>query len=329
MTPKKSKPAYVEYGGLTTAPGPLVCEGTKLQTFFVKADKAKLRALTAQLFDEPSGGEVDARPMFGAVQFTFGRIERITPASPFDRKGGVTELQTAIWVPSLVMPRVRSPRRLPFPASAIPYIWLEDPLSIATGREMYGYPKNYGHTIFPGEQPGVGNPDAYRLTGYAIEKEGPKASPKESLLFEMAPKPRSAAAAADPEGAEGREFKSFRELARHVAGVLMDKPEDEPAAEELRDLRLPEPTINQLFLRQFRDPENGLLASQQQVVKAPAVIKDFKGARLLGGHDFNLYPHDSHPIGDQLGIADGPTLVAFEVEFDFVITEGEVLWSST
>lgn len=322
---------YVDYGGLTTAPGPLKCTGTRLSTFFCSADKDRLRELCRQMFDEPSGGEIRVEPLFAAVQVTYGIIDRIRPAPPFDAYGNVTERQTAIWIPVLV----HRDGHLPFFAAAIPYIWLEDPLSVATGREMYGYPKNWGLTRFPDEmEDGLA---AFVLKAYTIDRYAPDSKPSMKRLLSVTPPATPAARAVAAEDAEVDAedmHEAFAGLVAELreAGVGPDLPRELRAAEDGSVMgkvfaSVFRPGINQLFLRQFRSPRNGSVASQQEIIRCPARIGRFSGLTRLPRHEVEVVPADSHPLRD-LDMASGQTVLAFEVRFDFTVEVGEVLWSA-
>ena len=59
MSDTDSLPAYVEFGGLGSAPGPLQCDDTTLYVFGLQADHAKMDALCQRVFNTPTGGAVD------------------------------------------------------------------------------------------------------------------------------------------------------------------------------------------------------------------------------------------------------------------------------
>ena len=335
-----TRPEYVEYGGMTNAPGPLDCEGARLWSFWARADRGRLRALCRRMFTEPTGGAVDAHPLFGAVQITFGEIARITPGSPYDRRGHVTERQVGIWLPVLVLRR----GALPFIGSAIPYMWLEDPLSVASGRENYGYPKNWGWTLLPGE---AQEPEVLALDTYGIEHYDPASKPARRRLLEVRP----AEGEQSPEGAgpRGESYETFDGMLRAAFAALsehdlaaprgrageLELPGGEGSdgeaavpvpAEALADLS--RSTINQVFLKQFRSARDVPEAALLQVTKVPAAVTAFHGSRKLRGHDLTVHAVDSHPLGAELGLGDSRLLFGTEARFDFTIEAGTVIWSS-
>lgn len=143
---------FVEQGGLATAPGPLDCTGTRMFGFWARADRDSLASLCDAVFAGPSDDRVVVRPLLPWVLITFVRIERIV-SRPFAEVGWLSEREVVIWVPALVFrPPAGLPRRLRrwwlvprhVPAAMVPCMWLDNPISIASGREVYGYPKAWG-----------------------------------------------------------------------------------------------------------------------------------------------------------------------------------------
>ena len=178
--------AYVEYGGLTNAPGPLLCEGTTLYGFWARCDRDRLEQLCRKVFDEPSGGAVRVTPLLDHAVITFGLIEGITPQTPpFNELGVVAERHAAIWIPV----RCRGPEGTPAIGVFLPYLWLDDPISVASGREVYGYAKNWGWPRFAGDgvtrARGSSPPRRFQLDAHAIRAYGRKEHPSRQRLFEI------------------------------------------------------------------------------------------------------------------------------------------------
>ena len=82
----------------------------------------------------------------------------------------------------------------------------------------------------------------------------------------------------------------------------------------------------QIFLKQFRSVTDGVAASQQQITDGGVMLKSISGRPLIGDFDFTLHDLDSHPLTKELGVKCQTTHVAFEIEMDFVLNDGRVLW---
>jgi hypothetical protein len=87
--------------------------------------------------------------------------------------------------------------------------------------------------------------------------------------------------------------------------------------------------VQQIFLRQFRSPEGGDVASELQIVTAPArIVPGTLKPHTLGPHRLELERLASHPLERELGLEAGPLGPCFRVEMDFRVEAGRVLWSA-
>lgn len=152
-------PRFVDYSGLICLPPAFDSLDTSLWGFWAEADGAKLDALLRRLFAEPSGGEVDYRPLGSHVMLSWGRIGSVNSMTPpFDKMGAVEEDQVAVWIPVAQVKRTGDELEAQRFAMFVAYIWLDNPMSLATGREVFGYPKSWGWPTFPS-----GEPDRFTL----------------------------------------------------------------------------------------------------------------------------------------------------------------------
>ena len=221
---------------------------------------------------------------------TFGLIEGIRPqTAPFDAMGVVAERHAAIWIPV----RCRGPEGTPAVGVFLPYLWLDDPISIASGREVYGYAKNWGWPRFAGD--GItrsrtpGPPKRFQLDAHAIREYGRDeraAAPAPARDHPLGPA-RHAARLGDA----GRPRRPRRHgplvAGDAVAGCATSSTTSATALADLRSLLRSE--VPQIFLRQFRDPSTPGAASQLQIVTAPArIVPGSFSARALGGHRLDV-----------------------------------------
>jgi hypothetical protein len=296
------EPEYVEYGSLATVPGPLRCLGSTQWGFLAEADRDRLDALCRRVFAEPSGGEVDLRPLGSHVLITLGRIERIvSEVAPFERMGSSPEGQAAVWVPL-----VRNEELLLF----TPYMWVDNPISLASGREMYGFAKAFGWLELPGSDPAPAGLDVF---GMDFDRDE---SPSRRPLLRLEPGKRV-------EPAE-LAWTGLLDLARHLRGAV--EAGLRLAESIVDDVR--RNAVRQAFLYQARSPADGRRAALQQLTEVAYRVLRFSGRPL--GHEFRLTvsPLDSHPLGAELGLADQTIRYAFRAESDFVVEPGRVLWDS-
>jgi hypothetical protein len=307
---------YVDYGALMTPPAPFRSLDTTLYGFWARVDEAKVSALCKKVFDQPSHGAVRCRPLGAHAMITWGFIGSVVSQTPdYDKRGAVTEPQVAVWVPvGLREPGSRDERFAMF----IPYIWLDNPMSLATGRELFGYPKSWG---WP-ERPTPDGPQVWKLDVFGLNYGGDAHAARHPLL-----EVRQRGALED---AVESDLSSLWEVARDAAGrlfesdrVLLDLELGPSFVDDLLHERMPG-----VFLKQFRDVRDGLGASLQQVVQADYEIVRLRAKPLLLEHELTVHKLDSHPVGEELGLADQTLGLAYEVVMDFNVGAGRVLWDA-
>ena len=347
--------SYVEHGGLAAPPGPLLCEDATLWAFLVRADSRQLARECKRVLEIPSNRAVRVYPLLPAVLLIFARLGTVTSTTcPYTLVGHVPEQEVAVFVPVVVRTR-RGPRVMPAPrrrfpprigslarvrfAAFITYMFLDNPMSIAAGREIYGYPKNWGWPTFADEPPekhqgpfttprpkdvSLGS---LALDAFAIPSFSPDATPDRHRLLTLTPDEeqtsRSGVALESPLAAADW-------MREQVYGTAGRGRRLRAAILKRLEARLPPITVNQLFIRQLRAAGGGLGADHQDVLTAPATIKrgSWRHAGSLPAYDVQINELASHRIGYRLGIRSGPTIAAFKAQFDFTVGAATTLWKA-
>jgi len=313
-------PEYVSYGGLTTCPSPVNCTGSTLYAFFLSGDHACLRDLCTRVFGSPSSGAVEIRPALSQVMLTFGEVEKIEPQMPpWSQMGYATERQVALWIPAV---RIRNlvPVQLGW---FVPYMLVDNPLSLCGGREIYGFNKAWGWIGLPRE--GAAAP--FTLAAYGGDYDGNEPAGKHDLLSVTGP--ASTLSVADEAPLSGLEdvVAAVQGALTSPGPALADSVHFELAGTVFEQiLRLGGPP--QFYLRQFRSIEDGLESDPQQITSSAITLKRIEVRRLSGAYAFALNHLDSHPIGAELGVEDQSPYLALEMKSDFVLENGTVLWQA-
>ncbi|MDX6726289.1 MAG: hypothetical protein QOK49_1094 [Baekduia sp.] len=314
------RPGYVEFGGLASAPGPLQCDDTTLYVFGLKGDHAKLDALCRRVFQAPTGGAVDYRPLGDNVIVTFGVVGAIRPTlEPWRSMGSVREPQVGFWIP---VARVEDEGDKcvgqdfgMFCAAMM----LDNPISLLSGREDYGYPKTMGWSAMPAD----GDLAApFTLDVFGMDY-GTGEPPTRRRLMELTPSGKELSEAELALGDILAVGEWLKELLFDQPGVDLGLHFAYEFGKALHAHR-----VNQVFLKQVRATEDGHRADVQQVVVAPAVTKNIKVSQLEHDYDLTLEHLDSHPLHDELGIADQRVTLAMKMHFDFLIEAGQVRWQA-
>jgi hypothetical protein len=319
----KSVADYVEYGSLATVPGPLRCEEVTQWCFPLQADPERLEELCRSVFAEPTGGEIDLRPLSSRVLLTLGRVGRIvSEQSPFSTMGWSPEGQAAIWVP---VGRFREEGEKLIAQEMLmftPYMWVDNPISLSSGREMYGFPKAFGWVELPAEDGVAGD---LRLDVFGMDFEREEAPSRRPLVrITRGERVHELTDVA---------WSALRDIGRHLRRL----PERDDggslrfglhfAESMLQDAR--ERGVRQVFLHQLRSVEDGKVAALQQVTEATYHVTAVRGAPLEHEYAIDLSPLDSHPIGRVLGLASQRTRHAFRTESRFVLRAGSVRWDAS
>jgi uncharacterized protein with NAD-binding domain and iron-sulfur cluster len=306
-------PQYVEYGGIASAAGPFECTDATLDAFLLQADHAHLRALCAKVFGGPSGGAVDYRPLGSHVMLTFGDMKVRSSRTEI---GYVRERHAAFWVMTAAVTRSNGAvvgQRL---AAFVPSMFVDNPISLVGGREIYGFAKHGAKLTFPSDH----KPIPYAVDAYGGQFGAQVQADYHRLLEVSGP-------ALEHTEVSWRNASEFIDVVRKSVGAA--RPDHVSLSVTFaRDVveELVRHTARQVFLRQFRAPDNSVLASPSQVVEAKSLIHNLRGGPLNGHYYFALHPLDSHPLGDDLGLVSQNVPLAFRVQMDFTQEAGMVVW---
>jgi len=312
---------YVEYGSLASVPGPLHCQGVTQWCFPLKADPERLTDLCSRVFAGPSASAEEIRPLGSHVTLTLGRIERIvSEQEPFTSMGWAAESQAAVWIP---VGRVHIDGERPIAQDLLmftPFMWVDNPISLVSGREMYGFPKAMGWFDLPA--PGA-EAEALGLDVFGMQKYDSDEEARRQPLVRITRGPREHELADVAWSTLLHVGRHLRELAEgeHRASVGLGWEFAEHVVENLRA-----GNVKQLFLRQARAIEDGALATLQQVTEASYHMIKVGGAPL--GHEYHveLSALASHPLVAELGVTSQSTAFAFRTESEFVLERGSVIW---
>lgn len=315
---------YIPRGGEQTFAPPFVQTGTKLSGWLMPAELGAQQAMVDRYLNAPMGGAsgFTYRAMMPAVLFAIAPIASTRSLTEPDAGYGYTpETDVAFW--ALVgrgheeSGRWVLDRLLWF----LPYVFVDVPMTMATGREVYGYPKELAYLAWPKDE---ADPLVLRAETMVL----PVYSPETKLV--RAPILEVKKTSAEPSLIE-RLGEAFGSLAGGLAhlGVKADLEILEKLEASLAKLEIP-----MVFLKQFRDVVDPHAACYQAIIESPARLASIPiGWPTL--HEVAITVHDyaSHPIATELGLGtpvDGSLTVSvpigFEVHFDFVVELGQQVW---
>ena len=351
-------PEYVDRGGRQVWRPPYTARGAEVFGFVVQCDQEAIDRLLRRDLVEPSRGAVDYRCAHDHVMVVFAKIGELSSDERRDsQRGYVSECEVAVWC--LAADVLAGGRLLWY----LPYVFVDSGQAAASGREVYGYPKQMAE--FEGNFPeSLAKPGTTTVQAQAIASYG---RDQEAVL-----QPMISATRAKGAGDDGSELDALRQLFVGGLGVDTTLPfgaRPRPSA-TITSLDAPPPRAAQqrtpaawaarrvidtlsgrglrfgaerlvldmmaspmlVFLKQFRDVACPTKACYQAVVEAPLGVH--AGGAQYHPLDAQLYQivfgnYDSHPIADELGVkADKPlqAAFAFNARFDFDIELGYEVW---
>ena len=105
-----------------------------------------MQRLCDRVLKDPTGGALRyVVPRLAPVILTFGTIAGLRSLHPSHcDRGSASEPEAAIWVPTIAQ-RYEAGRYVDeHLAIFMPYLWVDDPIAFASGREVYGFAKTQG-----------------------------------------------------------------------------------------------------------------------------------------------------------------------------------------
>jgi hypothetical protein len=309
---------YLEYGGLTSIPGPFRCRDARIVLLPLKADPATLDALCTSVLGAPVGGPTYAR-VGGFVLLSFGTMtvssesKNVSPlfATAYADMGTSPESHVALWVPVVARGPADGSAPTDLYAVFLPVMWVDNPVSLVGGREIYGIAKQWG---------GIDISQDFRTCSLEVfgGTFGATARTGSHPLLTVAPGTGvHPVHMAELAAAEARQMARDG-LARLVAGEV-DLP-DAPLLHSMASALVGH-EFDQVALRQFRIPEDdGSTGSPPELVGLTTRFHSV--AHEFLGHDYRVDVTSvaSHPLSTMFGIASQTAPFAIEVTADFTLS---------
>jgi hypothetical protein len=163
-------PEYVDRGGRQVWRPPYTARDTEAYGFVVPCHRTAIDALLRRDLNEPSRGAVDYRCAHEDVVVLFAKIDRLSSADQRDsQRGYVSEREVSVWC---IAADVLAGGRLVW---YLPYVFVDSGQAAASGREVYGYPKQMAvfEDDFPARLADHGTTTTTVVEAQAIAQYGP------------------------------------------------------------------------------------------------------------------------------------------------------------
>ena len=326
-------PRFVQPGGSQTYPQPLDLKNCHLFSFVLEADATALRQICDTYLNDPVNGQVTYVPLASCAMLMVAMIGKISCVnSPPEQQFWLPETDIAFWVPVLAG---KTEGGLFIAESLqwfLPYVFVDNTWAVASGREIYGYPKAMSSFALPSPA----DPDHFRVDTLTVKTFGPDSEATWQRLFEI-----------DRVGSLGgnlftRTFHDLMEAGEaFLKAMIADRLLPIPGLGLIEELFqfVAHGTMPMVFLKQFRDARVGTNACYQAVVEAPARITTFRSAGEIGAdYQVTIHSYASHPIVADLGLLgtvntatndwSGKVLSAWYADFDFQTLDASRIWTA-
>jgi hypothetical protein len=304
--------SWIGHGAVCPTP-PVSFSNVRGHVFGVNACRRAIQCLVDELLTPAAQGVVKYWCPAGGALITFNDAERC--ASTMDRIGWMPGREVAIWV--LLIEERKEP---PFgirPVLWAPYIFIDTDLGMVPGREIWGWPKAFGHVAMATDTPGLPAHFGVRATIFRTFDPDLQGEVVE-LIGVTGTKPLELG---DPTWRNGAD----------VVSALADELLGDFAGELLRMLSI-EPVLPAMALKQFRDVIDPTAVCFRALVNAPCRFTQFRGGHLLADtFTLTIETCASHAIAKDLGIETQsrstliPVRWAAALDFDFLAENGSAI----
>lgn len=312
--------------GSMAFPAPFELDGARFNSFVYTADQKKLQKVCDQWFNIPSNGEVRYEPLLPIVLVTFSDYQRSGPdVLPYKNWGFVKYKEVIFSIFTVRLIKKGGIWLADHVGALVPYIFVDDPLVMAAGREVYGMPKMMANIQVPENTEG------------ALQKFGIEAIStfqfNPNMEFHKIPIAGVEQEKGSDQGKEPHRWAdmktAFKELKQLIFGADHITLPDFDLLIEIGEI-FAEQKLPFSSLRQLRSIDSSETAAYQSIVDFYARMKRFDGAGLLhGNYPLDLPENALFPIAEDLGLKNGQLAdAAFWLEWDFVFETGTEVWAN-
>jgi hypothetical protein len=343
MYTSSAAPLYVDLPGTATYPQPYNMLEAVARVYLLEAKAAVLQASVDQWLNSPNVAINDvydyvALPWVAMVTMPIGKVSSIQGTGYFSGYSEETDVAFAV-----LLAAYRNEMVDHF-AVGFPFVLVDNPVTMVTGREVFGYRKALGtYEFFPGNDTPMPMPIAASTPVMTSLDADAKLVLKEVMridgLIDDLAEAQGHGIEADIERmlAEGLEkgenfFERVVDKFVEKAATTIDR-HDGVAQDLMRELveTLKQfARINCAFLAQLRDCGRCDVATYQAVIESPINILKIKSAQSIGRPKITLSDYPTYPIVSNLGIIHDGSFrvqpkVAMQIAMDFQLLDGRVI----
>jgi len=308
------EPRYVERGGEMVARHPFICEGVRMYSFVLEADPARLDRYLERVLNEPLGGRFAYRSLGRHVMLNFVSTNKVTAGRP-DQLGFHQEHEVSIWILA-----DDHNDKANDPVWTVPYMFVAHPTPPSAGREIYGYPKQFGEIQMPTDRDHA--PESMSLAGSALTKFEPGGLVHDQEIIRVERDGIAEKLVPIWDSGPGPDHltlgKALAQRRGHRLEVLATTLTEWRLMAALGE-QLLRRTVPMVLLKQFRSVVDPDRACYQAVVGIDLTMTAFRKLGLLpSDYTVTLAKLASEPFARELGLAlESKPKTAFWLDFDF------------
>ncbi|MEE8390840.1 MAG: acetoacetate decarboxylase family protein [Anaerolineae bacterium] len=302
--------------------GPYLQRNAQIAAFLLPADPGQLQQMCDRYLNTPTGGRLNYAPLMPYVAMLVADM-KVSSLDERDRElGWMRETELGFWIPTVARAQAGGlyiPDRTGW---FLPYLYVNNPSAIATGREVYGFPKMLARFDKPLD---VQNPE-FAVDVWGFAQSGSEVEGTMQRLAELRRRDESRAASAAVTW--GSWDAARAEITRLLAES--DSSVDEAALQQLVPSDRME--ILTVFLKQFRDVTDTRRACYQAIIEATIRLQHFHSGELLDStYDLTFHTLQNHPLVQTLGLNADESgtvqpLVGLRIHVDFTLEHGVEIW---
>jgi hypothetical protein len=286
-------PPYVELLGSSSYPQPFVQTNCSATTFALQADRRTLCRLVDGWLNVPINKKYRYVPLCPAVFLCSLAIRRmVCQDPPRSEWGWMEENDLSFMIPLLALRNGILPTHL---AIGFPFLMVDQPLTMFTGRENFGYRKVLGQfEMSPILQVPISGATSVLKTFNPSTKLEPAEVVRINVPSDLPP-------------ARSGSFKDAKDVFDAMVKYLPDHGELLASCGVNQAVTLPDfflgSSMQIAYLKQIRDIVDPSIAAYQGVVESPMEITKFvAGGMLDTGFTVTIANYDSYPLISALGL---------------------------
>lgn len=319
-TPSNTPLDYVEdISPLPVPLSPYLQKQVRMAAFLLAIDQQAAAKTVDRFLNIPARGEYVFELITGSLVMTYSEMMIASMDERDAGLGSFAETEAAFWLPVLVSRKAGGgylPQQIGW---FLPGLFVNEPYAIISGREVYGFNKQWGQFQKPAE---ITNPE-FNLSVMGMRSFDSTLTGRIEPLMRVT---RVEEKSQQPSPVNWTDWKSAStDLQDSLVQQKGTSVEGSLLGMLTRLIIEPTPLI---FLKQFRDAADPHKACYSALIDAPIKVTSFRqGGFLRNAYRVQVNPLASHPLCESLGLAKEGQIAAAAawLELDFSLGVGREL----